>query len=541
MPVKHFGIFLAYGPTVDLRKEGLGRLLGAFLKAAATKENVRFVIACPGWLRSNFLAFCEGEGIPTKTFDVVVTEGLPLIVRLYLRILARQRRRPAKSRMFRLRAWIRRFGSERRRRVERRFVAARTVLPWIAMAIYALAIGLVVLPLLLLGWFIWAGGRIVRESFRVLSGFIGPAVDRMFGMVREPGEDDLEVRLYRLMEETETQRMVRKVDTLSHVGAWLSPTAFWPEFNSIAAPGLLCVPDVLLAEFPVGFSHEPELLGNLENVERSIRGARSFVTYSSRVKWNTLVERYSVPPGAVDVVLHASWDLSPWINVRGFSDSALATKSYCEALLQQALGRTGVDRYTKRLNSGSLEFLFYPSQFRPNKNVLVLLEAYEFLVRERFIHHKLILTGDPKRYPPILNFVREHGLTREVLFLHGLTTSELAACYHLADLAINPSLSEGGCPFTFTEALSVDTPVLMARIPVTEEVLVDPALQKMMLFDPYDHNDISCRIEWGLNNREVLLSAQRETYAKLNYRTWSDVVDEYVTILDRLAARADQT
>ncbi|MFD2884495.1 glycosyltransferase [Pseudomonas lini] len=70
-------------------------------------------------------------------------------------------------------------------------------------------------------------------------------------------------------------------------------------------------------------------------------------------------------------------------------------------------------------------------------------------------------------------FISEHGLQNDVLCLYGLSIQELAACYKLADLAVNPSLSEGGCPFTFTEALSVGTPVVMARIAVTEEILVD--------------------------------------------------------------------
>jgi len=52
-----------------------------------------------------------------------------------------------------------------------------------------------------------------------------------------------------------------------------------------------------------------------------------------------------------------------------------------------------------------------------------------------------------------------------------LVEFRIAACYKLADLAVNPSLSEGGFPFTFTEALSVGTPVVMARIPVTEEII----------------------------------------------------------------------
>src|SRR6185503_1072578 len=97
-------------------------------------------------------------------------------------------------------------------------------------------------------------------------------------------------------------------------------------------------------------------------------------------------------------------------------------------------------------------------------------KAYEYLLRKRFIGHKLILTGHADRYPPVQQFIVKHALEKDVLCVPGLNIEELAALYKLADLAVNPSFSEGGCPFTFAEALSVGTPVVMAKIAVTEEV-----------------------------------------------------------------------
>jgi glycosyltransferase involved in cell wall biosynthesis len=538
MPVRYFGIFLAYGPTVDLRKEGLGRLLGAFLKAAATREDVRFVIACPQWLKRNLLAFCESEGIPAKAFDVVSTEGLPFVLRLYLAYLDRKSKPSGRSRLNRALKRLQGFGVQHRKYVEGRIVAARSAIPLFAVVIYATSLGVLLLPLVAFAWVSRTVLRALLRAARIVRLFLGSAAVRGLALVHDHGEESLELRLYRTMEDMETQRIRKSIDGLRHVSAWFSPTAFWPAFNNIAAPRLLCVPDVVPTEFPIGFSRESDLLKSFDSVERTIRNGHHFVTYSARVKWNTLVDRYSVNPEDVTVVPHACWDLSGWIKVSGFLDEDCATRTYCESLLQRALGRAGTDGYVQGLRSGSLRFLFYPSQFRPNKNVVVLLQAYEHLLRERFIHHKLILTGDPNRYPPVSDFVREHGLSNEVLFLHGLTTPELAACYYLADLAVNPSLSEGACPFTLTEALSVDTPVVMARISVTEDVVRNPALREMMLFDPYDYLDVSTRIEWALRNHESLLSAQREAYAQLRQRTWRDVVDEYVRILDRLADNA---
>jgi hypothetical protein len=546
MSVRHFGIFLAYGPTVDLQKEGLGRLLSAFLKAAAAMEDVKFVIACPEWSKQGLLAFFESQDIPAEAFEILTTDGVPFFLRIYLALRLRRLRR-RKPRFARLRARIRSWLPAMLRSVARRLVSARSVVPWLLIAVACVIFGGVLGPVGIVLWVllgVWAALAAGAHLFRRLlkSGRIGAVGKWLAAEFNLQSGESLDVSLYRLMEEAEVERMLPKINALRYVKAWYSPTAFWPGFNRIAAPRLLCVPDVLPVEFPVGFAQlEPELLKNFETVERTVRGGEHFVTYSSRVKWDTLVDRYSASPDAVSVIPHASWDLSPWLSIRGFPNQEQATRRYCERQLQHAFSRTKspyLQGLAVALPGGALKFLFYPSQFRPNKNLLTLLRAYEYLVRQRFIPHKLILTGDPKRSPAVEDFIKDHHLERDILCLHGLTTPELAAFYHLADLAVNPSLSEGGFPFTLTEAISVDTPAVMARIPVTEEVVEDPALQAMMLFDPYNWQDAAARIEWALEHRESLLHAQRQFCARLGQRTWHDVVGDYVSVLDRLSADA---
>ncbi|WP_028389401.1 hypothetical protein [Legionella fairfieldensis] len=75
----------------------------------------------------------------------------------------------------------------------------------------------------------------------------------------------------------------------------------------------------------------------------------------------------------------------------------------------------------------------------------------------------------------------------------------------------------------------------MARIPVTTELITDQDLQNIMLFDPYNWRDLALRIEWGLNNRQTLLAKQKDIFNRLMQRSWRDVVDEYVMILDELS------
>jgi glycosyltransferase involved in cell wall biosynthesis len=543
MSLRHFGIYLAWEPGVDLQKEGLGRLLVAFLRASAAREDVRFVIVCPQWSRNILMALLESEGVSTASLDVVTTKGVPLILRIVYALRSRKRSVTKRSRLTKILARVR-FGVARHREeIERRFIATRSVLTSLLIGAYVVILGLLVLPPLAVAWLVLAVCRRLWRAARAVARFSwnNRAVAKLMAILPSPDDEHFMIRLHRLMEADEAERMLKLIDGLTHVKAWYCPTAFWPAFNRIRAPRLMCVPDVVLTDFPSGFSVlGPELLKGFEIVERAISGGEHFVTYSSQVKWETLVARYFINPSAIAVVPHACWDLSAFIKVRGFADADSATKSYCELLLKQALDRVGGSDYVAGLATDAIRFLFYPSQFRPNKNVLALLRAYEHLLRKGFIQHKLILTGNPARFIPVREFIEEHRLENDVLCLHGLTTRELAACYKLADLAVNPSLSEGGCPFTLTEALSVDTPVVMARIPVTEEIVLDETLRKMMLFDPYDWQDVASRIEWALQHRELLLTAQREFYLTLSQRTWRDVVNDYIDILDGLVAASPQ-
>jgi hypothetical protein len=76
----------------------------------------------------------------------------------------------------------------------------------------------------------------------------------------------------------------------------------------------------------------------------------------------------------------------------------------------------------------------------------------------------------------------------------------------------------------------------MARIPVTTEILNQPELESMY-FNPYDWKDMAERMEWAVHNREALLAAQKPIYEQLAQRTWTNVVDEHLAVLDSIATQ----
>lgn len=537
--MKTYGIYLAYPPEIDLRAEGLGRLLGEFLKEATNRKDVKFVVACPSWTRELLIELFKSIEIPAEAIEIIGPERKPKVLEIYHRYLAYKRRERRKSRLARFFGHLRNLLRQGTSRTESYLVATRSTLLLAVLALLALpfiAIGLALKIALDLSAYL------IPYARRKWDPWHGRYLTVIGRLTETPQASSTSVRLYRLMEGAEARILVKQINARRDISAWYAPAAFWPHFNQIKAPRLTCVPDVVLSEFPVAFSSVggDRFLQTFGLIDATIGGGDHFVTYSDQTKYRTLVDRYHVSPDAISVVPHGANRLDDLITVSGFPDNIASTNAFCVNLLHGALPKAVDSLGATNFDSGDVQFLFYASQFRPNKNVISLLRAYEFLLRRRYIGHKLMLTGNPKVLPEIAQFIRKHNLQNDVLCLHGLSARELAACYRLADLAVNPSMSEGGCPFTLTEALSVGTPVIMARIAVTEEVITEPELQDVMLFDPYDWKDIAARIEWALQNREALLHRQLKFYDGHSQRTWRHVVDEHIAILDRISGATAQ-
>ena len=539
MPVRRYGIYLAYAPGTDLRAEGLGRHLSSFLAAAQEQTDAKFVIACPSWMRTTLMDLFKENEIRSDAFEILAPKEQPLVLTVMEKYRQyRTRPRPHRPKLF--------FQKLRSRflyslsGLERRIVATRSKLFIAGLTALALPFALLGTAVSLAAVIFMKLLSVIHKLFRLAFAWTG--IDRGLSWLRNSillNRASVGLAFYNLMEEAEVALIRKMVKDRKDIGAWYCPTVFWPQFNEISDARVICVPDVVTKGFSVGFAMvtNEHFVENFKRIERTISGSRHFITYSNHVKNHTLMTEYGVEPNNVDVVLHGSNALGRHIFVSGFPDNEAATDAYCRRLFGMALKKAVDNPIAEAFAGNDVRFLIYPTQFRPNKNIVELLRAYEWLLRRRFIGLKLILTGNPKVLPEIGHFIVTHQLETDVLFLHKLSLKELAACYRLADLAINPSLSEGGFPFTFSEALSVGTPIVMARIPATEEILVEPELAEATLFDGYQWRNIADKIEWALANREKLHALQKKFYDDvISKRTWSMVISEHIAILDRIAS-----
>lgn len=572
--MKYYGIYVAYPPTVDLRAQGLGRYLAAFVNGAGVRDDIRFVIVCPSWSKKSLREIFESEKVPAHAYSLLAPQSKFYILSCY-EFFIRWRKKTTKTSSVRhfLKNKIYPFFNNVFQHSLRYIVQIRTpfffLTPQFWLSLTILLIFILISPVLLLNKFVSEirKNRLEQSFSKGTSnndqkisninhaqeidvrsipqtsinssnnGTFSKIINKIRSIISTPKSSSIVLALFKQLEIAENELMQKLIQAQKDIQAWYIPTAFWPFCNQIQAPKLMCVPDVVLTDFPISFSQigGDRFLSNFEAVQSSIQSGQYFVTYSDAVKWNTLVDRYAIAPEVITVVHHAPNQLNQHISLSINGKPPALSKGYSELLFLDALRKSNQVDYVKHIKNKSIKFLFYASQFRPNKNIITLLRAYEFLLRKGHIQHKLILTGNPKLYSPVNDYIIEHHLQNDVLCLSGLKVEELAACYYLADLAVNPSLSEGGCPFTFTEALSVNTPVVMARIPVTEEVLTDPKLQEMTFFDPYDWKSLAQRIQWALQHQNELLNVQQDVYAQLCKRTWTDVVNEHIEVLERIA------
>lgn len=533
MAIEKFGIFIAYPPTTDLRKEGLGHYLVSFLKGGSNIENVRFVVVCSSWIKEAIIELCVANQLDPDSFDLVCPQKMPVVLRLYFKIVNYKTKRARNRSRFRPFKFISQRYMSILNRIESLFLTVESFLLLILFS-----------PLVLVFFIHYLGKfstTFVSQSVKFFLKKIGlllpkGILQKALNMLRNPKGSNIVLRSFNTMNAKQTNKLVQLCEQQKDVKAWYSPTAFWPEFNQIKKPSLMCVPDVVLAEFPIGFAQSGGMRFTqaFRNVENSILSAKHVVCYSEHIKQGTLIERYGFNEDRVNVVRHAPLDLSPHIpsrNGRKLGEDQLFSLSVLNDIISR--GMTDVGYKSKSLDQ--LDYIFYASQFRPNKNVITLLSAYRRLIESGETQSKLILSGNKNAFPSVQEYIKNADLENQVLCVPGLEMHELAILFENARLAINPSLSEGGAPFTFTEALSVGTPIVMARIPVTLEVISNPSLDDRMFFDPYSVDDLAKVLLYGLENSKELLELQQPVFNKLSLRTWRMVVEEHIQVLRNIS------
>jgi glycosyltransferase involved in cell wall biosynthesis len=327
----------------------------------------------------------------------------------------------------------------------------------------------------------------------------------------------------------ERDRLVRCANR-QRVDAWWLPNIQLPEMVDLRAPVVLTVPDLVPVEFPTMWPETTNVDSLIEPTRRMVHSARRITTYSEFVRRRHVMDLYGVSGDKAVVLPHGPNDLGKYLRPR-------ADRSQLMDQLKRKLEAANSPRNAWDWDWAASTFILAPTQNRPYKNLLNLLRAVEFLNRRRHENVRLVLTAsnlgvDAGSGLVLEEWIQQVGLEASVVVLPHISTECLAHVYALAQVAISPSLFEASLPFSFSEAVSVGTPVLLARMPVTVQALGECGPVDDFLFDPLSFESIAERISFALRNRKSLL-ADQEAVARRYYadKSWSTVASTYIALL----------
>lgn len=550
------GIYLAYEPHVTLKAEGLGRYLSALLEGFIAEKN-EVVIACPEWMVKNLSVLMDDAQIDVDKVRVI-TVNSPAAIKI-VQILRQWKHKPPKQKRPKKFAMLHPIFS-----MFSRILSIVNVAAFLLITIPLLLIACVIgIPVVLCFALITMPKILIRKR-RENPSPKGP----LFGKLKHYREvvqtELIQVTKERLLgvahpfatlsrdiQEKTQIRLIKKINRESVAEIWFTPTLNWPLFQSINGPKVRNAPDLVTSVFATGFS-SMSVVAPCEEIRQVIRKEKFFISYSKYIKDTLLVKEFVKNPEDVIAIPHGVNALEKHIDIYKNTARLNYPKDvnmiYAKEVLKNAIipgaiakqFNVNVALYLDQIVSSDIRYIFYSSQARATKNIMNLLKAYKYLLRNRYKQVKLILTGDYNVMPSLVKFILDNRLEYDVISIPQVSTSHLSVLYACADLVVNPTLYEGGFPFTFAEGMSVGTPSVMGRIPQVMEVM-DGCDADDFLFDPYDWRDMAKKIEFGLDNRDRLLQKQTPIYDKMKQRTWGIVAQDYIKAFDYFIDRYHET
>lgn len=527
---KKLGIFLGYSPSEPMRKEGLGRLLAFLLSAILEDPDEGVTIVAPSWYRDHVKALLVDHRIPPERVKILTPVGRPLVIRIaQMFSMVPQAGEPRWKWLSATKGAVR----DAARAIGK--VGWSGLVRWsTAPAGWAVAIAVITSPLwlaaLLIAGVLLAGYGIVlvslRLAFRAIRKAVGAMGLSLRRLYRRLSLDHLLADLYREARSRELCRVARLANRQGDVEAWFIPSMNWPEIKLLDRPKIVAAPDIVYVEFPLFFA-SGFATDAYKRIMQTLSAADRLICHSEHVRRNHLIPTGAADPAKITVIRHGRTRLDGYLS-QGRQDPIFSMQNAVRIVQEyQIRHMQGIPAW-RDLDFSRTRYIIYSTQFRRHKNIVTLLRAVTRLWTELGTGVRLILTADTK-VPELASELESGHLQSLVWSAVDITSAELAAFNHLAACSVNPSLFEGGFPFTFCEAYSVGTPSVMSRIPVVEEMISDGRLAGRMLFDPASVEDMSDKIAYAVENRRELVDAQRALYDAI--KPWPAVAKEYLSVI----------
>ena len=527
--MKKIGIFLGFEYKAKIKAEGIGRLLGFMLKA----QQQEIVVAMPEWLKKEFWELLDDQDIDRDKIELVTTQKVPYSLKAYefLKKIREKKNRKRVSGIQKISEWVKKVLRDRINTL----ISSKSLLRIIATGLIFLIVGIILVPIALVLEICLLLRKYIKKVVKFLSKQGVRGVKKGIRTIYQVEIfEEIMQDLYARLHSVELTQLVDKINKRVDIPVWYIPTLFWPEVAEIKVKKVIAAPDIVYYDFPVQFATLSDEKVH-DKLIKTINCADQIICYSDYVKYNHIVERFGLSEDKVTVIPHGCIEMNKLLKVK---------KSIVESITQRQLAIEEIEKYiwesgqtreiVKNIKWGQMRYVIYSSQLRPHKNMLTLIKAIEILNRRYYKNIKLIVTGNIAQNEDICKFVDEHNMHNEIIQFYNIPSKVLAALNKLAICAVNPTMFEGGFPFTFTEAYSMGTPSIMSNIEVVKEKIQDDQLAEKMLFNPYDVEELVSKLDWAIDNRDTLFSIESNLYQKFEARNWETVINEYMQLFDAM-------
>jgi len=184
----------------------------------------------------------------------------------------------------------------------------------------------------------------------------------------------------------------------------------------------------------------------------------------------------------------------------------------------------------------SEKYIVFPSQIRPNKNVIAILNAL-LILKNKSINIQFVTTGVLSHFLPVLEFAKDNKLLNQIIETGHLTEEELTALYKYSTIVVCPNIIEGlGMSGQCLEALTVgNIPVVHAKSLGMKESLESVGLTfetaDLNWFDIDDYSKLAENIEDVLKDPKPHIEKQKHILSYYTKRTWEDTAKDYLSII----------
>ena len=224
---------------------------------------------------------------------------------------------------------------------------------------------------------------------------------------------------------------------------------------------IMTIHDLTFVKYP---DYVPTIVKTyLDRIKNCLKFTDAIITFSENTK-RDLVELLKIDPDKIYITYQASRYHADYLTEQQI-ESLKSTFSY---------------DFTK-------PYFLFVSTLEPRKNVIGLIQAFNYLKQNYKIEHQLVLIGQTGwKYQPILDTINQSPYRAEIHHLNYLTDDLVALFYSQAEAFIYPSFYEGfGLPVL--EAMTLGAPVITSNTSSLPEVTGDSAL----LINPNDSMELA--------------------------------------------------